>query len=120
VPVARGLGSSAAVAIHSTYHAGTRQISTLQEAVRRLGMRTIQQMVTMRKRYQEVRARVEQGATFQDAERDVFSVEHADLGARIAEKWCFPEVPVRAMRFHHQLEDLDRILIELVGMARTL
>jgi putative nucleotidyltransferase with HDIG domain len=157
---------------NSTYYAGTRQLSTLQEAVHRLGMRTIQQMVTMResesllggahegyglaagdlwrhsvstalacrllahrvgyprvsvaftggllhdlgkivldvflrKRYQEVRARVEQGATFQDAERDVFGVEHADLGARIAEKWGFPEGLVRAMRFHHQPEEAD-------------
>ncbi len=172
---------------NSTYYAGSRQLSTLQEAIHRLGMRTILQMVTMResapllggahdgyglapgdlwrhsvstalacrlvaqqvghprvslaftggllhdlgkialdvflrKRYQEVRLRVEQGATFQDAERDVFGIEHADLGARIAEQWGFPESLVRMIRWHHEPEkaDGDADLVALVHLGDSL
>ena len=172
---------------NSSYYAGSRQLSTLQEAVHRLGMRTILQMVTMResepllggahegyglapgdlwrhsvssalacrllahrvgypkaslaftggllhdlgkialdvflrKRYQEVRLRVERGATFQDAEKEVFGIEHGDLGARIAEMWGFPEALVRAMRYHHKPEEAegDGDLCSLVHLGDSL
>jgi putative nucleotidyltransferase with HDIG domain len=172
---------------NSPFYAGNRQLSTLEEAVHRVGMRTIQQLVTMResesflrgsqkgyglapgdlwahsvstglacrllaqrvnhprasllftggllhdmgkialdvylgKRYAEVRQRVDAGATFQEAERDVLGIEHAELGACIAEKWGFPEPLVRVIRHHHQPEgaDGDVDLCSIVHLADAL
>ncbi len=172
---------------NSSYYAGSRQLSTLQEAVHRLGLRAIMQMVTMResepllggthegyglaagdlwrhsvstalacrllaqrvgharlslvftggllhdlgkialdvflkKSYLEVRKRVDQGATFQEAEQEVFGIEHAELGARIAESWGFPETLVRMLRYHHQPEaaESDNDLCSLVHLGDSL
>jgi len=172
---------------NSPYYAGTRQLSTLQEAVHRVGTRTVMQLVTMgasqpllggehegygfevgdlwrhsvstalacrilttrlqhprqsvaftggllhdlgkialdtflKERYQEVRQKVESGATFQEAEREVLGMEHAELGARIAENWGFPETLTRMIRHHHEPEDTeeDNDLCSVVHLADAL
>lgn len=172
---------------NSPYYAGTRQLSTLQEAVHRVGTRTIMQLVTMgaskpllggehegygfaagdlwrhsvstalacrllatrtqhprmslaftggllhdlgkialdtllKDSYQQVREKVEAGATFQEAEQEVLGMEHAELGARIAENWGFPESLVRMIRHHHEpeLADVDVDLASMVHLSDAL
>ena len=40
--------------------------------------------------------------SFDELEEHVIGIDHAELGARIAEKWNLPPVIVAAIRFHHQ------------------
>ncbi len=58
--------------------------------------------VFLKPAYQEVRQRVEQGFTFKEAEAEVLGVEHAALGARIAEQWSFPAALAAMIRYHHE------------------
>lgn len=172
---------------NSPYYAGSRQICTLEEAVHRVGMRTVSQLATtngaetllngthegyglapgdlwhhsisvaigsrllakkvgfaraevaytggllhdvgkivldvvLRRRYGEVREEVEQGATFQEAEQGVLGIEHAELGARIAESWGFPAPLLAAIRHHHDPESAGEEvdLCSLVHLADAL
>ena len=53
-------------------------------------------------------------------ERVVAGVNHSEVGARVAEKWNFPEMIVSAIRYHHSPEMApieDRKLAEIVGLA---
>jgi putative nucleotidyltransferase with HDIG domain len=182
-----GLTANVLRTCNSPFYAGNRQLSTLEEAVHRVGTRTVVQLVTMRaaapllggeqagygmapgdlwhhavsaalasrllaqrvghpkpsllftggllhdigkialdvflnKRYVEVRTKVEQGATFQEAEREVLGMEHAELGALIAEKWAFPTPLVNMIRYHHQPEaaEADSDVCSLVHLADAL
>jgi putative nucleotidyltransferase with HDIG domain len=45
----------------------------------------------------------EKGFTFVEAEAELFSCTHADVGGAIAEKWGFPENIARAIALHHQM-----------------
>jgi putative nucleotidyltransferase with HDIG domain len=172
---------------NSPYYGGSRQLSSLQEAVHRLGTRQVMQLVTMgegeallggehegyglasgdlwqhsvstalaarllgmrvghprvsllftggllhdlgkialdlylKDRYVEVRQRVEMGATFQEAESQALGIEHAELGARIAENWGFPASLVRMIRFHHNpdMADEDQDLCSLIHLSNAL
>lgn len=51
-----------------------------------------------------IRFAVEAGAAPLDAERAILGIDHADLGARMAQRWNFPESLVLAIRFHHAPE----------------
>src|SRR5439155_6584428 len=51
-----------------------------------------------------VRAAIEHGASRLEAERSVLGLDHAEVGARLCERWGFPEVLVDAVRFHHEPE----------------
>lgn len=173
--------------VNSPVYGGSRSLSTLEEAVHRVGMRTIIQLVTMRAsepllggahegyglapgdlwrhsvssalgarllaqrvrhpkvalaftggllhdigkialdvflkhRYQSVRQKVEAGATFQEAEREVLGIEHAELGARIADSWEFPESLVQMIRHHHNPEEATECedLVAIVHLADAL
>ena len=44
----------------------------------------------------------EQGYSFVAAEQEVLGIDHAELGARIAEKWNFPLSIIEAVRYHHR------------------
>lgn len=44
----------------------------------------------------------EQGKTFLEAELQVLGVHHAELGARLAERWNFSPALVELIRFHHE------------------
>lgn len=58
---------------------------------------------------QVVRMVRDQGVGYGDAETQVFGVSHAHIGARLAERWRFPEALVDAIRLHHPPEMLTQI-----------
>lgn len=49
----------------------------------------------------------ERGITFVEAERELFGFDHADVGAAVAEKWCFPEEVRDAIARHHEVSVSD-------------
>lgn len=46
----------------------------------------------------------EEGYSFEEAERQILGMDHAEVGAKIAELWNFPEDMIRAIRLHHTPE----------------
>ena len=53
--------------------------------------------------HKEIIEKVEkQQITFYDAEIDVLGYSHAEIGARVAENWNFPEELVESIRYHHK------------------
>ena len=59
------------------------------------------------------------GITFIDAEKEVIGIDHAELGARVAEQWNFSPVMVNIIRNHHHPEKAlpDDLSIPIVYMA---
>lgn len=56
-------------------------------------------------------------------EKIVSGVNHGEIGARIAEKWNFPESLVEVIRYHHSPENArerDRLLVSLVNLADSI
>jgi HD-like signal output (HDOD) protein len=51
-----------------------------------------------------LQAAISSGLEPLEAERDVYGLDHAEIGARLAERWDFPPVLVDAIRFHHAPE----------------
>jgi putative nucleotidyltransferase with HDIG domain len=56
--------------------------------------------------------------SFLDAEREVLGIDHAQLGAKAAEKWHFPQLMVDRIRYHHSpleagIDDLSVPIIYL-------
>ena len=50
----------------------------------------------------DIQARVDdEGMTFEEAEKEVLGVDHAEIGAMIAESWNLPQAIVDAIRWHH-------------------
>ena len=47
---------------------------------------------------------LDEGAHLLEAEQHVLGLHHAELGARLATRWNFPDELVDAVRFHHQPE----------------
>jgi putative nucleotidyltransferase with HDIG domain len=47
----------------------------------------------------------ERGLTFLEAEKEVLGVDHAEIGARIGEKWGFSPLMVQVIRNHHIPKD---------------
>ncbi len=43
----------------------------------------------------------EKSVSFNDAEKEILGIDHAELGGRIAEEWKFPKVIVSSVRYHH-------------------
>ncbi|MCP4153334.1 MAG: HDOD domain-containing protein [bacterium] len=55
---------------------------------------------------------------FTEAEKEVIGMTHAEVGARILEKWQFPDEIVEAVRFHHNPEAVpDSPLTHFVSLA---
>lgn len=55
--------------------------------------------------YEEIKARViDDGYTFIEAEKEIFGIDHAELGAKVAEKWKFSADMVDIIRNHHNPE----------------
>ncbi|MFN0243681.1 MAG: HDOD domain-containing protein [Planctomycetota bacterium] len=52
----------------------------------------------------EIEAALERGASALAAEEQVLGLHHAEVGARLAEKWGFPPVLVDTIRYHHEPE----------------
>jgi len=61
-------------------------------------------------------AEVAGGATRLEAEQLVIGMNHAELGARLAERWLFPEVLVDSIR-HHHTPDQATCDVELASVA---
>lgn len=54
------------------------------------------------KRFEHVVRMVRAGARYRDAEREVFEgIGHEHVGARLANRWKFPEELISAIRWHH-------------------
>lgn len=58
----------------------------------------------MRREESEITRLVEGGVARIEAERTVLGLDHAEVGARLCERWSFPDVLVEAVRFHHEPE----------------
>ncbi len=62
-----------------------------------------------------------EGQSFNEAERAVLGVDHAELGAEILARWRFPEEIVRAVGNHHRPEVyLEDTLTGIVALANIL
>lgn len=60
----------------------------------------------------------DKGMTFLEAEIEVLSVDHAELGARVLEMWNFQEEVVQAVRKHHSpFEEDDTNLENIIRLA---
>jgi HD-like signal output (HDOD) protein len=58
----------------------------------------------MQREEAQIERLVESGTARIAAERMVLGLDHAEVGARLCERWSFPEVLVDAVRFHHEPE----------------
>lgn len=57
---------------------------------------------------------------FERTEKEVIGMTHAEVGARVLEKWSFPEEMVAAVRYHHKpLEVPGSVLTHFVTLADT-
>lgn len=67
-------------------------------------------------------AQIDKGATSLSAERQVLGVDHATCGARIVQRWKFPDILVRGIRFHHEpsLAREMHMLCKLASLAEAL
>lgn len=55
--------------------------------------------------YEKIMSQVEAGkSTFSVAEKEILGFDHPTVGAKVAEKWLFPENLVDAIRYHHDPE----------------
>lgn len=55
--------------------------------------------------YEDIKAKViNDGYTFIEAEKEIFGIDHAELGAKVAEKWKFSAQMVDIIRNHHNPE----------------
>jgi len=63
------------------------------------------------------------GRPLLSVEQEVMGIDHAELGALLAEKWQLPEILVAPIRYHHNPETLEqggrqlRRLVQLVHLA---
>jgi len=64
----------------------------------------------------------DRGLTFVDAEKEVIGIDHAELGARVAEKWNFNPAMVDIIRNHHDPDKAppDDISIPIVYLADSI
>lgn len=64
----------------------------------------------------------EQGFSFREAEKEVIGIDHAELGAMVAETWNFSPKMVEIIRNHHQPQEstISEFESSIVCMADTL
>lgn len=69
----------------------------------------------------EVRDRVQTGGmTAVDAEREILGLDHAEAGARLAERWKIPEIISDAIRNHHNPLSMESISTSYIFLADRL
>jgi putative nucleotidyltransferase with HDIG domain len=52
--------------------------------------------------FQEIKRRVQEGnLSFNEAEKEVLGIDHAELGAKISEQWKFPPAITVGIQYHH-------------------
>lgn len=72
-------------------------------------------------RASQVQEEVRRGRTFLEAERAVLGVDHAELGARIAEAWSFSPAMVELIRYHHEPDARpDSLDVAILSLANLL
>lgn len=66
-----------------------------------------------------VRRVTEEGCSFAEAEQAVIGYTHAEVGARLAERWSLPASIVRCIRHHHDPESAAEadVLVDAVHLA---
>lgn len=59
---------------------------------------------------------------FQQVEKEVLGADHAEVGARILERWAFPQRIVHAVRWHHDPDAGGRAdaMVDLIHVANVL
>jgi putative nucleotidyltransferase with HDIG domain len=58
--------------------------------------------------FREIVRQVTEGRlSFVEAEKQILGISHEEVGARLAERWQFPEAIVRCIRHHHNPRGLD-------------
>ena len=65
----------------------------------------------------KIRILIARGKDFLEAEREVLGMDHAELGAKIGEKWNFPEEILRVIAYHHRPEETKDPAVALVHIA---
>ena len=62
---------------------------------------------------------LKENTTFDIAEREIFGIDHAEVGAAFLEYWNLPPTIVEVVRWHHQPEDYPNktIVIDLTHIA---
>ena len=72
--------------------------------------------------YARLAEAMSRGVPFQQAEREVLGTDHAEMGARVLQKWSFPDALVNGARWHHDPDAADPQdpLIDIVHVADVL
>ena len=70
---------------------------------------------------EQIKTMVSKGIPFEVAEYMVIGTDHAEIGARILEKWDFPQDLVNAVNWHHDPETCENhcTLSDIVHIANT-
>jgi putative nucleotidyltransferase with HDIG domain len=70
---------------------------------------------------EQIKTMVSKGIPFEVAEYMVIGTDHAEIGARILEKWDFPQNLVNAVNWHHDPETCENhcTLSDIVHIANT-
>lgn len=60
--------------------------------------------------------------SFEQAEKEMFEVNHADVGAMVLDRWNFPVEIIRVVEFHHNPDELETrdVVVDLVHVADLL
>ena len=71
--------------------------------------------------HEQIKTMVSKGIPFEVAEYMVIGTDHAEVGARILEKWDFPRDLVNAVNWHHDPETCENhcTLSDIVHIANT-
>jgi putative nucleotidyltransferase with HDIG domain len=76
----------------------------------------------VQKEIEQIKTMVSKGIAFEVAEFFVLGTDHANIGARILERWSFPEELVSAVNWHHDPEKCEKhcTFSDIVHVANTL
>jgi HD-like signal output (HDOD) protein len=70
-------------------------------------------IVYLPERYEHARTHAEQtGISFHQAERDLYGIDHAELGAHLLDAWGLPFPVLEAVAFHHNAPELEHDALE--------
>jgi putative nucleotidyltransferase with HDIG domain len=72
--------------------------------------------------YHKIELALEQGLSFETAENIALGTDHAEIGARVLEKWSFPADIVEAVRWHHapHKAGVGNTMLDIVHVANML
>jgi putative nucleotidyltransferase with HDIG domain len=86
-----------------------------------VGKLVLEQLVSDRL-YEIEQAVAEEGMTFEEAERHVFGLDHAEVGALILKHWNLPEDIIEAARWHHNPNAAEKpsAVVDIVHVADSL